>query len=147
MKKISMAALLLGLGSSTAYADDMRGSDTMYNIMNRPVTGLIAQLETAGSIVAGSINYISTGSPNGQADLIANKEEIAPMSRFLNPSGCTGGSGVYGCWQIGLDGLAIAADNTEDTTCDVLRYTGSMAVTDANGDGLSCPGCDASNNY
>lgn len=143
MKKISMAALLLGLGSTTvhAQANDMRGSDTLYTTMNRAVTGLVPQLEAAGSITPGDINYIGTGSSNGQADIVSGKQELAPMSRFLNTTGCAASPSTAGCWQIGLDGLAVASDNTEDTTCDVLRFTGTLAVTDVNGDGLSCPEC------
>jgi hypothetical protein len=145
MRKSLWCAALIGLGASTASAQldaNLEGSDTLFNIMNRAGTGVMRQLETSGAFAVGDMDYIGLGSSNGQAELQSNFQEIAPMSRFLNASGCNDPLAVDpGCWAVGLDGLAIAADNTEHTTCEVLRYSGTLNVVDQNGDGLVCPSC------
>jgi hypothetical protein len=46
-----------------------------------------------------------------------------------------------------LDGLAIAGNSAKSDGCGGISHTTPIAVTDLNGDGLVCPGCDASNNY
>lgn len=145
MRKTLWCAALLGLCASGAAAqsvldNNMRGSDTLFNIMNDPTDGIIAQLVASGEIAPGSIIYSGTGSGNGETDLRVNFQEIAPMSRFLNAAACGDAAAQPGgCYVIGLDGLSIAADDTEDTNCDVLRYTGTLTVTDLNGDGTTEP--------
>jgi ABC-type phosphate transport system substrate-binding protein len=145
MRKSLWCAALLGLSAGTASAQldaNYEGSDTLFNILNRADTGIVRQLEASGAIDVGDLVYIGTGSGNGETELESNFQELAPMSRFLDNAACTHASATDpGCWVIALDGLALAADNTEDTTCDVLRYSGALNVTDQNGDGLDCPGC------
>jgi len=144
MRKSLLCAALLGLSASSASAqstldNNMRGSDTLFDVMNQAGVGILRQLEAAGTITPGEIVYSGTGSGNGETDLEANFQEFAPMSRFLDAAACANTMGPDpGCWVIGLDGIAIASDNTEDTTCDVLRYSGIIDVTaDLNGDGTT----------
>lgn len=144
MRKSLLCATVLSLVASSASAqldNKLEGSDTLFNIMNRTGTGVMRQLEASGAFAVGDAEYIGTGSGNGETELESNFQEFAPMSRFLDDAACNNTMGPNpGCWVVALDGLALAADNTEDTDCDVIAYTGTIPVSgDLNGDGTTEP--------
>lgn len=114
----------------------MYGSDTL-----REVTRQI--IETC--VLTPNLDYLGTGSTNGGNAMRARNQQIAPQSRFLSSTECSDfgsspqlGQGI----TIGLDGIGVFGDTTEPTTCDTLRYSGTLTVSDRNGvPGVQCPNC------
>ncbi len=139
MKKSLVAAtVLLSATASTASAqffdNNMRGSDTLFTFMNDLVTEL--------GIADADLHYAGSGSGNGQTDIIAGDQELAPMSRFNNNAACTAGTApaTAGCWRVGRDLITIYGN--EGSACDALVYNETLTVGDANGNGsVDCPGC------
>ncbi len=144
MKKTIAASLALGLCASGASAQNrtMQGSDTLYDITQ--------EMLSLCAINPANLIYVGGGSGAGENAMSSNPitQQIAPMSKFLG-SGC----GKPAPLNVGrgiahsLDAIGVLADDTEDTTCDVMRYTGSMPVAaSANGNGsVECPNCVDSN--
>jgi hypothetical protein len=140
MKKTLTATLVLGLASSaTAQPLALRGSDTLYQITQ--------QMLTLCNVPSSTMVYVGGGSSGGQNAMRDGDQAIAPMSRFINTSGCglsapnDNGEG----YAHSLDAIGVLGDDTEDTDCDTLRYTGTLAVQDLNGTaGLQCPNCTGS---
>lgn len=142
MKKIATAAaaaaLAFGLGASaTASAQNLQGSDTLFNIM----TTLIDTLVDQGDIVAGDITYIGGGSGTGQTGILNNTQEIGPMSRFYNGTACSTAPDSAGCWRVGKDLLSVFGNQGQ--ACENgLTWDQTITVTERNGEaGLQCPGC------
>jgi cysteine-rich repeat protein len=114
----------------------MLGSDTLREVTRDVI--LTCQLEN-------NIDYRGTGSTNGGNAMRTKDQQIAPQSRFLNSQECNDfgtapqrGQGV----TIGLDGIGVFGDGSEATTCNTIRYTGSLNVTERNGvAGVQCPNC------
>lgn len=135
-KTMTAAALMLGMTASTVSAQGLQGSDTLFNIMNN--------LTAALSIPPAELFYQGGGSTTGQNAIVANTQEIAPMSRFLNSAGCAGAPMGAGCWRVGKDLLAIIGN--EGQACDAVAWDQTLTVTDLNGEaGLQCPGCTGVN--
>ena len=142
MKRVIFATLALGLGAGSAGAQlNLRGSDTLFDFTQNLLTICDTDPVTAGvqTIPASVLVYKGGGSGLGESEMIANRQEIAPMSRFLNANACsaTGGqSGVLNDGQackVALDGIGIFTDNNEPNTCSTIRFSGSMTVLDQNG--------------
>jgi hypothetical protein len=141
--------VLIGAGATAVSAfPDMLGSDTM-NLLTKDVINNCPA-------VAG-INYLGTGSGNGEGAMTRNAQGAAPMSRFLQaPAACTiigsatsAGLDASGI-AVALDGVAVAANTANSSGCGSVAFdsTKSFAVTDRNTTpGIQCPGCDPSNNY
>jgi ABC-type phosphate transport system substrate-binding protein len=119
--------------STSALAQQMYGSDTMFDVMTQVIN-------TCGR--SADVTYRGTGSGQGEKAMgpgdsgvtpaiAAQSQQIAPMSRFLNDNatGCDAigpdqGQGI----TVGLDAISIVADNSAPTnTCNTLRFTGSIA--------------------
>lgn len=139
MNKLIAATLGLGLVASTASAQNrsLRGSDTLFEMTQE-------MLELC-EIDPGNMVYIGGGSSGGEDNLEAQTQQISPMSRFLDATAC-GRTGTLANGQgyaTALDALGVLADDTEDTTCDTLRFQGFLEVLpEANGNGtLECPNC------
>jgi hypothetical protein len=148
-KKMLVTAVALGVaangaaGSAHAQVKNLNGSDTLFEITRDLITA-------AG--LGGSLNYLGGGSTlggqrmNPNTNPQPNYQQISPQSRFLNAAECTiAGTITFGTnrgqgYQIGLDGLAIFKDRTEDqaagtseaSACRVIRYAGCMEVLDLN---------------
>lgn len=141
MKKLATAAamLVLGLGASSASAQSLYGSDTLFNIMNN----LVGQL----GIAPADLIYAGGGSTGGQNALVANTQDIAPMSRFLNTAGCSGAPAGAGCWRIGKDLLAVIGNDGQACTTGLVWSDAAAPVSLtvdplANGNTtLECPNC------
>jgi hypothetical protein len=142
--------VLIGAGATAVSAfPDMLGSDTM-NLMTKDVINNCPP--------AMGINYLGTGSGNGESAMGSGTQTAAPMSRFLQ-AGQTcklvGGVTVAGAQASGvavaLDGVAVAVNTAALNTCGTVAYDGAVktiAVTDRNTTpGIQCPGCDGANNY
>jgi cysteine-rich repeat protein len=149
MKKVLVACCLLGLGAGTASAEppnpapaggtQIAGSDTLREIA-------IDVLAACGvNVPTPVLNYIGGGSTGGGDAMRARNQQVAPQSRFLSSNECDdfGASPLLGEGiAIGLDGLANFGDGTEATTCNTLRYSGDLTVTDRDADGtVECPNC------
>jgi len=110
---LGLGASAVAVGATTIAADGkvhLRGSDTLKDITT--------QVLAACSLGTGSIVYDGGGSSNGQSELNNNNQQIAPMSRAINSSGCSGigaakGEGIV----IGLDGLSIVAATPVVSQC------------------------------
>lgn len=136
MRKLTVAALVLGLGASYASADapiSVRGSDTIF--------GMTQRLITACGIPASSLVYEGGGSGGGEAQIEtaatppASQQIVAPMSRFIDGPSCGRAAPRnkgMGC-AAALDGVAIWREVDGVNGCDTMRYTGSMTVQDLNG--------------
>jgi len=118
------------------------GTDTLWVFMNH----LIDTLETRGDFQPGDIAYGGGGSTYGQNGLVANTQELAPMSRFLNTQGCASAPLGAGCWRVGKDLLAVIGNDGQ--ACDSLAWSDYAAPVSltvdplANGNTtLECPNC------
>lgn len=136
------AAVLLGLSASSASAQvlSLQGSDTLFDMMNDPSFGVLANCPAAN----GALDYGGGGSSNGETATEGDLQEIAPMSRFLDATACSHVQtptdlDTEGGWTVALDGL-VALTSKDSTsvgspqgahgngTCDSLRWSGSMAL-------------------
>jgi ABC-type phosphate transport system substrate-binding protein len=74
--KLSLAVLSTLIGSSSYAAIGLKGSDTL--------AGLMTDTLVAAGLEA-EINYLGTGSGNGEKALVAGEQAVAPMSREMKP--------------------------------------------------------------
>jgi hypothetical protein len=99
-------AVGVGAGSTV----NLKGSDTLFDITNAVIAACPG---TMGP-------YAGTGSSNGQNAMQAGTQQVAPMSRFLTASVCSGGAASPTTSQglvVALDSIAIlAANQTFGTT-------------------------------
>lgn len=102
---ISFAAV--GVAVSGAGALDLRGSDTLEAVTN-------AVLDGGGDCGTASINYIGTGTGNGETAMVNGSQQVAPMSRALKNSVCAANPN-YRLNAIALDGLSIVQSRREGT--------------------------------
>src|SRR5580658_5609598 len=111
---LAIAALIAAGGTAAAAgaAESMNlyGSDTLLTVTQSAISGCSG---------ATGITYLGTGSGNGEADMVAGTQAIAPMSRFMATNICPAVSGTaHGTpataegIAIGLDGLVIAGSAT-----------------------------------
>jgi hypothetical protein len=139
MNKLIAATLGLALIASSASAQNrsLKGSDTLFEMTQ--------EMFDLCQIQPGNMIYVGGGSGGGEDALKAQQQQVAPMSRFLNAAAC-GSTGVLSHGQgyvAALDAIGVLSDDTEATTCNTLRYQGSMPVAaSANGNTtVECPGC------
>lgn len=101
-----LAASLCALGVTAGSAVHMLGSDTLFDLTQ----AVIAQCPGVGP----GTSYLGTGSVNGQNAMTDGRQQIAPMSRFLNSDACSGAaldSGVDARTPASqAEGLVIALD-------------------------------------
>jgi ABC-type phosphate transport system substrate-binding protein len=159
---IAMATFLaVGAGAAGVSALDIKGSDTLKEL-TRDILGNDTPFGQdcggTGNSPAGTLNYVGTGSGNGQAALVGASatQQIAPMSRGFN-----NGGGICGTADLtkaegvvhSLDGLALVANAANfgtaacngtvsascvaDTTKGLLNLAGTVITPDA---ARTCPG-------
>lgn len=135
-----LAALGIGAEASSASAQSMYGSDTLYEVTREALV--------AAGIPTTAIDYKGTGSSvGGRAmnagdaaavpPIPAQNQQIAPQSRFLTGAECGGaiGAGPGTGLMVGLDAIGIysSAAGGPAAGCQTLRYSGSVgsyAITD-----------------
>ena len=155
MKKASLATLLLALGAGTAAAQPfpLRGSDTLLIFTEELIDICTPNIDPATELF-----YQGGGSGLGAGEMAASRQDIAPMSRFMNANTneCSrfGTNLGQGC-QVALDAVAINAEDENQTPdageCNTLRYSGALTVrADANAAGnttIDCGGAGLCTNH
>jgi hypothetical protein len=130
MKKnvvVGWALAVSGLAGTVAAqtATQEAGSDTLYEF----ATVALAECARAGFTTG--LSYIGGGTTRGESEMVAGRQSVAPMSRFLNAAACAAdpaGDGADGeCKLVGLDGLAIYASGT-CADCETGGGTGATSV-------------------
>ncbi len=117
--------MLLGLGAGGASAQvlQLQGSDTLFELLNDPTNGILANCPAANPL----IDYAGGGSSNGETSTEGDLQEIAPMSRFLDAAACSHNPAANaGCFEHSLDGLAAVAHESAAENCTNLRWSGTM---------------------
>ena len=163
MKRIvcTFAGLLLavaGVQQTKAQEISIQGSDTLFNMTNYL---LDHHPQQCGGYFDGDadgyIVYAGGGSSAGAAAMIANSQDVAPMSRALKTSECTGYGETATACAHSLDAMTIYrsgnsfADNDNscegnevncESTANEDKPSLPIVVQDINGiDGMQCPGC------
>jgi ABC-type phosphate transport system substrate-binding protein len=125
------AFVVAGLGAASAGALNLSGSDTLEDLTKE----IIATCPGVNNIT-----YVGGGSSRGETDLRDDNQQIAPMSRFLEPSRtCAAGNNGTGSIQTSegyahsLDGIAVLQSRRE----------GKAGECDTNGDGVCAEACPA----
>jgi hypothetical protein len=159
---IGAAFLLCGAGAAMVAALEpngdtiaLNGSDTLLDV-TRQVIANCPNIGTHG------ITYAGGGSGVGAGQMLAHAQRLSPMSRALkNSEYCvtsgaafTAGArpGLAEDLLVGLDGVAIVADQTTSCASTVANGFGKATAFTVFADGVSgtpasCPGCDGSGNY
>jgi ABC-type phosphate transport system substrate-binding protein len=95
----------------------------------------------------GSLSYLGTGSGNGEAAMLGNVQQVAPMSRRLGTAACTGTSTSNPSRAEGivfaLDGISVVANSGTVGTCTgTLQQAadGSQCGADSPAQGLKFSG-------
>lgn len=112
MKTLIALTSFIAVGASVtgAGALALKGSDTLEAVTTSVLTG------NPGAIDCGqtTLTYAGTGTGNGESAMVANTQEIAPMSRQIKTSIC-GVNPNYKLNAIALDGIAIIQSRREGT--------------------------------
>jgi hypothetical protein len=135
----------------------LNGSDTLFDVTNTIIGNCPTQFS---DFATHNISYLGGGSGVGSGAMGLDTQQISPMSRALkNTEYCaaTGNSLESGKAEnllVGIDGVAIAANQTNSCSSSAANGFGSGAAFAVTSDGTatggtpaSCPGCDASNKY
>jgi len=118
--------LAVGAGAAGVSALDLKGSDTLKEL-SQDLFGNNAPFAQdcggTGNTPAGTINYIGTGSGNGQSGVLGTvpSQQIAPMSRGFNSGICTAPDVTHAEGVVfALDGLSVLANvgNFSNTACN-----------------------------
>jgi ABC-type phosphate transport system substrate-binding protein len=125
IKRITAVAAFLAAGASAASAGaqalQMKGSDTLEPITKNVIGGTGATNPCSVAALTSFIQYIGTGSSNGENAIIASGsvQYVAPMSRALGSSAavCTGHETTAQGIKFARDGLVIVADTEATHTC------------------------------
>jgi hypothetical protein len=136
-----------GAGALGASALDLKGSDTLEGVTKDLLLntaawdcGGVGQPNNTGS-GGGDLVYVGTGSSNGESAIIAGTQQVAPMSRFLNPS-------VPGTGQVcGLPNLPGTPGAASQTTAEGIAFALdglSIVVSQATGGTDACNGVEGS---
>jgi|HubBroStandDraft_2_1064218.scaffolds.fasta_scaffold35905_3 ABC-type phosphate transport system substrate-binding protein len=169
---VGAAFLLAGAGAASVAALDttgsnlaLNGSDTLFDVTN----AVIASCNTQFSDFASQgITYLGGGSGVGSGAMDINTQQVSPMSRALKNSefcsipavatatggAATASNGLSEGLLVGIDGVAIAANQTNSCSSASANGFGTTAAFPVTADGTAtggapatCPGCDGSNNY
>jgi ABC-type phosphate transport system substrate-binding protein len=137
----------------------LNGSDTLFEVTQ-------AVLTACPTAVTDGISYAGGGSGVGSGAMVANTQQVSPMSRALKTGEycgvsidydndtTTGTNGKELAVQastedlmVGLDGIVIEANSINACT-NQLANGGTFQVTDTSGNPVtSCPGCDGTGHY
>jgi hypothetical protein len=161
----AMIVLAAGTSARLAGALDTTGDNVGLNGADGLFDATQSILATCGTAFSDfstlGITYLGSGSGVGAAQMAANAQQIAPMSRaFKNTEYCSptapAAPGLTESLLVGIDGVAIVANtdnscSTASGSANGFGVTAPFAVTSdgtsAGGPPATCPGCDASNNY
>jgi hypothetical protein len=141
----------------------MNGSDTLFNVTQQVLTACPGKFAgpPPAPVYGGTLTYLGGGSGTGIGAMQQNKQQTAPMSRAIKTTEYCGitvdtdsdpttpAVAIQGTTEglmVALDGVAIAANQTNICVQNGVKNSGVFAVNLAVGTG-ACPGCDASNNY
>jgi hypothetical protein len=160
---VGAAFLLAGAGAATVAAVDttgsnlaLNGSDTLFDVTNAVIASCGTQFSDFSTL---GISYLGGGSGVGAGQMDLNAQQISPMSRALkNTEYCAiaapSAPGLAEGLLVGIDGVAISANQTNSCSSASANGFGSTAAFAVTADGTAtggapatCPGCDASNNY
>jgi hypothetical protein len=110
----------VGAGAVGVSALSLRGSDTLKDLTVRLLTstsgpgalecGGVGEPTTDG--VTGSLVYEGTGSGNGQANMLANAQDVAPMSSRMTSAICASSTNKAEGIVFALDGISIVGRDT-----------------------------------
>jgi len=121
----ALAAGTVGVGALDNIPN-MVGSDTLDALTVAVINSCKAGGECLG------LNYLGTGSGNGQAALANNSQSVAPMSRPLNSGVCSNAGRVTAEGiVVALDALSIAG-NPANVCASGIDYTGTTAGATSN---------------
>jgi hypothetical protein len=157
----SAAFLVVGAGAATLAAVDttgsniaLNGSDTLFDVTKQVITSCAAQFS---DFTAQNISYLGGGSGVGAGQMDGNTQQISPMSRALkNTEFCSiaapASAGLTEDLLVGIDGVAIVANQTNSCSSTAANGFGSTAAFAVTADGTStggapptCPGCVGTN--
>jgi hypothetical protein len=129
-----IGATASGIGAATN--NKLQGSDTLKDFTRK----IIPTCAGATTLI-----YTGGGSGTAEAGMIAQSQEIGPMSRFFNANACKGATPKQAQGHtVAFDGMSISSD-ADNTQCasGALAFTGGFDVTDTTGAPVvNCPGCD-----
>jgi hypothetical protein len=157
----SAAFLLVGAGAATLAAVDttgsniaLNGSDTLFDVTRDVLTSCATQFSDFASQ---NLTYVGGGSGVGAGQMLANAQQVAPMSRALkNGEYCSpaapAAAGLAEDLLVGIDGVAVVANQTNSCSSSVANGVGSPVAFAVTSDGTatggapaSCPGCTGTN--
>jgi ABC-type phosphate transport system substrate-binding protein len=140
------ALLLVGAGAATVAAVDttgnniaLNGSDTLFDVTQ----AVISSCATAfGDFTANGVTYAGGGSGTGAGQMIANAQQIAPMSRALkNSEYCSAaapaGPALTEALLVGIDGVAVLANQTNSCSTTTPNNVGISGAFDVTSDGTA----------
>ena len=141
---VGAAFLLVGAGAATVAATDttgnniaLNGSDTLHDVTNDIIADCATQF--GATWTNNKITYAGGGSGVGQAQMAANLQQIAPMSRALkNTEYCSGfpapsSPTLTADLLVGIDGVAIVGNTVNICTTGA---DGVTPINPANGFGI-----------
>jgi hypothetical protein len=158
---VGAAFLLAGAGAATVAAVDttgsnlaLNGSDTLFDVTNAVIAACGTQFSDFNTL---GISYLGGGSGVGAGQMDLNAQQVSPMSRALkNTEFCSiaapSAAGLAEGLLVGIDGVAIAANQTNSCSSSVANGFGSTAAFAVTADGTAtggapatCPGCVGTN--
>jgi RHS repeat-associated protein len=156
---VAAGVLLVGAGATAVAGTDttgsniaLNGSDGLARVTQAVIASCAAQF---GDFADQNITYLGGGSGAGVGKMIADNQQIAPMSRALSSDEyCGSSSGLAENLLIGLDGVAVVANEANSCSVTTANGVGSATAFTVTSDGTStggapptCPGCDGSGKY
>src|SRR5262245_23756019 len=115
--------LVVGFSARTATSQQLRGSDTLFDVVNSVISGCTG---------ASGLTYLGGGDDLGQAVMAGGAQHVAPMARQLDQAQCTANSRQL---LIGLEAVSILTKNAQHTdpsggTCgDDIGGSGSAGAS------------------
>jgi ABC-type phosphate transport system substrate-binding protein len=117
----------------------LNGSDTLFDVTQSVITSCATAF---GDFTANGITYAGGGSGTGAGQMIANVQQIAPMSRALkNSEYCSvaapGGAGLTEALLVGIDGVAVVANQATSCSTTTPNNVGVSGAFDITSDGTA----------
>lgn len=129
MKRMVAAALLLSLGgahSASAQTIALKGSDTLEKVTKQ-------LLANPACNPGNAIEYAGGGSGTGEAAMVNNQQQIAPMSRALVACGSAGSTAEN--LAIGYDSIILATNSASACTGPGATWPQTLRTLFAGADG------------
>jgi hypothetical protein len=130
------AFLLVGAGAATVAAVDttgnniaLNGSDTLFDVTQAVISACPTKF---GDFTANGITYAGGGSGTGAGQMLANAQQISPMSRALkNSEYCNtpapASPGLTEALLVGIDGVAVLANTAN--SCATLAAPNNVGLS------------------